>query len=363
MASDSTAPHHIAALDGLRGLAVLSVFIFHSVGPLITPGGPVAYMGWLGVDLFFVLSGFLITSILLRARYADNYYRVFYVRRALRILPLYYIVLSLSLLTTRDHYTIRAQIWFWLNVSNLATAFNPMLIPWLSHYWSLAVEEQFYLVWPALVRRLSPVSLFNLCIFVIISLLVVRNIPVIENLSQHWDNLLYRLTPFRVDTVCGGALLAIAVYMRPDIEKLWIPLRLTCLTSSALFLWLVHLNLLWRFGYTVVVLGFTSLVGLTLCPGMLSRLLSMRALTTTGRYSYCIYLVHPILILHANHFLPQRLPGGAWHAPSVVVLACLEFAIVFGVAALSYRFIEAPILSLKRKEKYRGSMVNVYSAT
>ena len=84
MPQDSTAEHHIVALDGLRGLAVLSVFIFHKVGALIAPGGPVAYMGWLGVDLFFVLSGFLITSILLRARYADNYYRVFYARRALR---------------------------------------------------------------------------------------------------------------------------------------------------------------------------------------------------------------------------------------------------------------------------------------
>ncbi len=363
MAPDSTAEHHIVALDGLRGLAVLSVFIFHSVGALITPGGPVAYMGWLGVDLFFVLSGFLITSILLRARFAENYYRVFYARRALRILPLYYLVLSLSLLTTRDHYTFRAQIWFWLNLSNLATAFNPMLIPWLSHYWSLAVEEQFYLVWPALVRRVSPASLFNLCIVVIVSLLVVRNVPAIENLSQHWDNLLYRLTPFRVDTVCGGALLAIAVHLRPDIEELRTPLRVTCLTSSALFLWIAHLNLASRFGYTAIVLGFTSLVGLTLYPGILSRFLSMRALTSTGRYSYCIYLVHPILILHANHFLPRRLPVGRWHDPSVVVLACVEFVIVFGVAALSYRFIEGPALSLKRYEKYRRTTAKVSHAT
>ena len=358
MAPDSTAEHRIVALDGLRGLAVLSVFIFHSVGVFITPGGPVAYMGWLGVDLFFVLSGFLITSILLRARDAENYYRVFYARRALRILPLYYLVLSLSLLTTHDHYSLRAQIWFWLNLSNLATAFNPMLIPWLSHYWSLAVEEQFYLVWPALVRRVSPASLFNLCLFVILSLLVVRNIPAVENLSQHWDNLLYRLTPFRVDTVCGGALLAIAVHRWGDIEKLRTPLRMTCLASSALFLWLIHLNLLSRFGYTAVVAGFTSLVGLALCPGPLSRFLSMRALTITGRYSYCIYLIHPILILHANHFLPRRLTVG-----SVVVLVCVEFVIVFGVAALSYRFIEAPILSLRRYEKYRRTTVNVYTVT
>jgi peptidoglycan/LPS O-acetylase OafA/YrhL len=225
------------------------------------------------------------------------------------------------------------------------------------------VEEQFYLIWPALVRRVNSTALFNLCIFVIVLLLVVRNIPAVEALSNHWDNLLYRLTPFRVDTVCGGALLAIAVHLWPDIEKLRTLLRITCLTSGALFLWFAHLNLASRFGYTAIVLGFTSLVGLTLYPGILSRFLSMRALTTTGRYSYCIYLIHPILILHANHFLPQRLPVGRWHTPSVVVLACVEFVIVFGVAALSYRFIEGPVLSFKRYEKYRRIPVKVYIAT
>jgi peptidoglycan/LPS O-acetylase OafA/YrhL len=355
MAQDSPAEHHVLALDGLRGVAVLLVFIFHSVGPLLPAVVPVAYMGWLGVDLFFVLSGFLITSILLRARDAENYYKVFYARRALRILPLYYLALIVSLLTTHDRYPFRAQIWFWLNLSNLVTAFNPMLIPWLSHYWSLAVEEQFYLIWPAVVKRLRPAALFNLCIVVIVSLLVVRNIPAVEALSHHWIDLLYRLTPFRIDTLSGGALLAIIIYSRPNIAKLQIPLRITFLTSCALFLWIAHLHLMPLFGYTTVVLGFTSLVGLALYPGILSSVLSIKPLTVVGRYSYCIYLFHPILILHANHFLPQRLPGGRWHGPSVLALACLEFLIVFGVAALSYRFIEGPILSLKRYARYRRS--------
>jgi peptidoglycan/LPS O-acetylase OafA/YrhL len=355
MPQDSPVEHHVPALDGLRGVAVLLVFIFHSVGPLIPTVAPIGYMGWLGVDLFFVLSGFLITSILLRARDAENYYKVFYARRALRILPLYYLALILSLLTTHDHYTFRAQILFWLNLSNLATAFNPMLIPWLSHYWSLAVEEQFYLIWPTVVKRLRPAALINLCIVVIVWLMAVRNIPAVEALSHHWDNLLYRLTPFRVDTLSGGALLAIVLYRRPNLAKLRIPLRIICLTSGALFLWIAHLHLLLQFGYTIVVLGFTSLVGLALYPGILSGVLSIKPLTVVGRYSYCIYLFHPILILHANHFLPKRLPGGRWHGPSVLILACLEFLIVFGVAAFSYRFIEGPTLSLKRYARYRRS--------
>lgn len=120
---------HWPALDGLRGVAVILVFIFHSMGTLITPMGPIAYMGWLGVDLFFVLSGFLITSILLRARDTENYYKVFYLRRALRILPLYYLALTLSLLTTRDHYTFRAQLWFWLNLSNPRDGLQPYAHP------------------------------------------------------------------------------------------------------------------------------------------------------------------------------------------------------------------------------------------
>jgi peptidoglycan/LPS O-acetylase OafA/YrhL len=329
------------------------VFAFHSIGPLITiPVGPLTQLGWMGVDLFFVLSGFLITSILLRAGDTENYYRVFYARRALRILPLYYLALTLSLLTTRDHYTFRTQIWFWLNLSNFVTAFNPIVIPWLSHYWSLAVEEQFYLVWPAVVRRVTPVALSRLCIFVIVLLLIVRNIPAVEALSHHWNNILYRLTPFRIDTLCGGALLAIAVYGKANLEKLRRPLMVTCWASLALFIWFYYLNLSNRFGYTVIVLCFTSLVGLALCPGTLSALLSLKPLTTIGRYSYCIYLVHPIIILHANHFLPPRLPVGRWHNPGVIAAASAEFLVVFGIAALSYRFIESPLLALKRYAKY-----------
>jgi peptidoglycan/LPS O-acetylase OafA/YrhL len=112
-----------------------------------------------------------------------------------------------------------------------------------------------------------------------------------------------------------------------------------------------------RFGYTAVLLCFTSLLGLTLYPGVLSRFLS---LSVTDRYSYCIYLIHPLLILHANHFIPHRLLVGRWHTLSVVVLACMEFLIVFGVAALSYRFIERPILSLKRYAKYQWSASEDY---
>jgi peptidoglycan/LPS O-acetylase OafA/YrhL len=99
--------------------------------------------------------------------------------------------------------------------------------------------------------------------------------------------------------------------------KLQIKLKVTFFASSALFLWITHLNMLPQFGYTAVVLGFTSLAGLALYPGILSRFLSMPLLTTTGRYSYCIYLSHPILIMHANHVLPQRLPAGRWHTSSV----------------------------------------------
>jgi peptidoglycan/LPS O-acetylase OafA/YrhL len=329
------AENHIPALDGLRGVAVLLVFIFHSIGPLIT-------------------------SILLRARDAENYYRVFYARRALRILPLYYLALTVSLLTTHDHYPFRAQIWFWLNISNLVTAFTPTLIPWVSHYWSLAVEEQFYLIWPAVVRRASPPAVFNLCIFVIASLLVVRNFPAVQALSLHWDNLLYRLTPFRVDTLCGGALLAVTIYRWPDIAKQRTLLRVTCLISAVSFIWFTQHGLLPRYGYTAVVLCFTSLVDLTLYPGVWARFLSLAPLTATGRYSYCIYLIHPLLIMHANHFIPQRLPVGRWHTPSVIVLACVEFLIAFGVAALSYQYIESPILSLKRHTKYRRPSVKVY---
>jgi peptidoglycan/LPS O-acetylase OafA/YrhL len=351
---------HIGALDGLRGAAFLLVFAFHSLsGNLRTDTAfssglsKIVGLGWMGVDLFFVLSGFLITSILLKARDSENYYKVFYARRALRILPLYYLVLIISLALAHHHYPWNIQVFFWLNLSNLLTAFNPMLIPQLTHYWSLAIEEQFYLVWPAVVKRLQAPTLFKLCLSMIVLLLVVRNIPVVQALSLRWDNLLYRLTPFRLDTLCGGALLAVLVQKNSrNLAALEGKFRASFVVSSSALLYLCwsHPGLISRFGFTLIVVCFTSLVALCLHPGIISKVFSLGILKTTGRYSYCLYLIHLPFLMATSRF-QSRL---SFKGNTITILYSLvQLCVLFGISALSYKFIEFPILGLKKHFRYK----------
>jgi peptidoglycan/LPS O-acetylase OafA/YrhL len=175
---------HDSALEGVRGLAILMVLLVH-----LTPEGrshtvvgavmkAVAGVGVAGVDLFFVLSGFLITGILLEAKGKGGYLRTFYARRALRIFPLYYLVLVLCLVVAprvmrMDSPEYRAlfakQGWLWFYVGNIKTAMGTEVCPfsagWLQfdHFWSLAIEEQFYLVWPVLVLLLSRRGMMGVC--------------------------------------------------------------------------------------------------------------------------------------------------------------------------------------------------------
>jgi peptidoglycan/LPS O-acetylase OafA/YrhL len=322
--------------------------------------------GWVGVDLFFVLSGFLITTVLLDARAAENYYSVFYIRRALRIFPMYYLVLAAYLLVLRPSCcSAKMQLFYWLNLSNVPTAFD-VRVPLLDHFWSLAVEEQFYLIWPLLVRRLRPRSLGCLCSGVVVGLFIVRNLPPVLALNARWPELIYRLTPFRVDTLCAGALIAIAVQRVPDLSRYRPHLRMACMISACAFLLagfgkLFMAESVVRLGYTALVVCFTSLVALALFPGSLTaRVSSNLLLRRTGRYSYCFYLVHPFLIaVAADHQTAIRraqiLLGLGAVSNNVIQLAVfvLEFGAIFAFSALSWRFFEGPILRLKRYVPYK----------
>jgi len=162
----------VPALDGIRGLAILLV-IPHDAGLLLDLPGPMhgaAYVvrefiqvGRAGVQLFFVLSGFLITGGLLDSRGAPGYFAALYARRALRILPLYFAVLSLTFLVLAPRQALphellasqRHQIWLWTFLSNWMDPAGGG-VSGFTHFWSLAVEEQFYLLWPLAVLRLAP---------------------------------------------------------------------------------------------------------------------------------------------------------------------------------------------------------------
>jgi peptidoglycan/LPS O-acetylase OafA/YrhL len=370
-----TAPRdsgHIRALDGIRGFAVVLVFSYHSLSNTLVPASwmtsflrNVTLEGWAGVDLFFVLSGFLITTILLDARTTENYFKVFYVRRALRIFPLYYLVFLVALLLESKHVPFRIDIWYLLNLSNLPTAFQVVLLGTLMHFWSLAIEEQFYLVWPSIIRWCSFRTIVYLCIAAIIGLFFVRNLPIVLRANRHWPELVYRFTLFRVDTLCGGALLAFIVKFRPRLmENRWI-LRTLFIVSLGVIVACgrSYTNpLLIRFGYTALVLCCTSLIALALFPeGWRSRLFGNRALRLMGRYSYSFYLLHPFVVnyvfLHSRRLRTiliglHLLPSGVAINTTVLLFSGLEFFLVLSMSALLWAYFEGPILKFKKHFRY-----------
>ncbi|MCK5943639.1 MAG: acyltransferase, partial [Planctomycetes bacterium] len=155
-------PDRIAALDGVRGLAILCVLVMHGlyIGPLFGldvmahPYARVAFLGWSGVDVFFVLSGFLITRILVRSKGGPRYFRNFYMRRSLRIFPLYYLVIVLLLyVLPRPPASGADQLAHLLYYQNWRYAFahGELIDPARHVTWSLAIEEQFYILWPPFV--------------------------------------------------------------------------------------------------------------------------------------------------------------------------------------------------------------------
>ena len=157
----------IRSLDGLRAIAIVLVMLHHSPAMKAYFGAP--RYGWVGVDLFFVLSGYLITGILVEAKGGPNYYRNFYARRALRIWPLYFAVLiAITVVMPRvvhsEHFNVGLPPWYYfLLLQNLF--FTRALLTFLSPTWSLAVEEQFYLIWPFVISLISRTSLVRLCVF------------------------------------------------------------------------------------------------------------------------------------------------------------------------------------------------------
>src|SRR4051812_22693033 len=247
-AGPSTAPRsHIPSLDGVRGLAIAIVlvhnatFILHgNHATLPKVAAAVAAAGWLGVQLFFVLSGFLITGILFDTRTRPQFFRTFYARRTLRIFPLYYVFLAGALFivpllaNVADwHATAwRNQFFFWTYTSNWANPFGHD-IPGLSHFWSLAVEEQFYLLWPVIVFLGSPRFLLRLCAGLVAVTPFVR---LGLRLSGFAPLAGYEFTIARWDALAAGALLAIC--LRDDRMRTLLPryMKAIAITAGAVLL-------------------------------------------------------------------------------------------------------------------------------
>ena len=364
-----TPKQRVPELDGLRGLAILLVLVFHYVSQEGT-SAPVflqrlVILGWTGVDLFFVLSGFLIGGILMDARESSSYFKVFYIRRFFRIIPIYYlwILLYIALIgiagaqvTRFSNSNIRPPLNFevydhFLFLQNIVSYnFIGIAGAWFGHLWSIAVEEQFYLVAPILVRFVSSGLLKRILVAVIVTVPLFR-LFLLWGLHVPASSVTV-LMPCRADALSVG-MLAAALWRMEN------PSRLIKERPRLLYFVLILLApgvaALWGLAPQSSTLGMQSLGDtwlalfyatlLLLAIGQpqswIARLMRMAWLRELGVVSYCVYIIHIVVnvVLHALllHKAPRISTG---KGAAVTVLAAF---VTYGVAKLSWILFEGPL--------------------
>ena len=363
---------YFPALDGLRAISFLGVFAWHYLG--------LPY-GWAGVDVFFVLSGFLITGILFDTQDDPHRFRNFYIRRTLRIFPLYYAVLLGIFLVTpvfRWNWTWQWIAWplylgnflrfLYPHLNNnfirafadasLVSTSHPLVSLHLGHFWTLCVEEQFYLLWPWIVftvrdRR----KLMAICVACILVVPVARSYAMAHlPIALVRGEVVLHSTPFRFDTLLLGALIAL-LYRGSHRRQMQRVAQVTLTLSSVGAMWVAAYWFRFQdstvnravadhpWMLTLVALSAGSLMLRTLVPGTVPyRMFNVRWLRSIGTVSYGAYVFHDIFHSQYSRFLSHRLTSPV----SVVLLtAALGLVTTLAMAFLSYYFFEYPILRLK----------------
>lgn len=368
---------YIPSLDGLRGIAIILVMLHHFTYYRPTAGlegmiGSLLNFGWAGVDLFFVLSGFLITGILLDTRGSERYFTTFYARRTLRIFPLYYLVLFVALIVLpqfpvlHDAVVARDNLppqWpYWVYLTNFSIAARGWAHGWVDVGWSLAIEEHFYLVWPLVIWLCPPRLVAALCAVIIVAgpaARVFARAAMVEPLS------IYLLTWFRLDGLATGALLALAQRrgLLPSLDR-WVPVVVIAgvagLIGCAIMgghTWYWN-RWMQQYGYSLIAItGGAMLVSAVNRPAdsLWPRMLSAGWLRAFGKYSYGLYLIHPAVMLAVRGYVfnPEEYETFVI-APWIgqVLFYAVSAAPAFGLAWLSWRVFESPILRLKARFPY-----------
>jgi peptidoglycan/LPS O-acetylase OafA/YrhL len=351
-------------LDAIRGLAILAVLFHHGIYmPTLGVALPrwqhllvlATWTGRLGVNLFFVLSGFLITGILLDSWQKPDYYKRFYIRRARRIFPIYFVVLGVLYL---ESYSKGFLAISFVYLSNFAPFFGLGLE--YNVIWSLAVEEHFYLLWPALVRRLSLAALWWICVSVVLASPLVRLINSKMGNSGGMDWTFYTWNNF--DGLALGALLALLIRKSNQNRD---ALTRACWISFALAIaiWAVGLpfGIITRHravGAALQVVPwqflFFSLTGAFLLIGTTGRkrFVQSKVLIFFGYISYGLYLIHNLLLFGFDSVSRRIHVLGLGHGTmsDVTVRFLYAGSAAILIAWLSRKYFEEPFLRLKRPE-------------
>lgn len=378
--SISSTKDHVPELDGIRGLAILPVLIYHFVDRYPKPDGGVSLLfykisqgGWIGVDLFFVLSGFLITGILVDTKKNERFFSAFYGRRILRIFPLYYIMLvayfwigpllsaglSQQYSVMRDH-----QSWFWLYLSNWLFSSTSETIPGL-YFWSLAVEEQFYMVWPLLVWLTTTRTMFFLSLGLIGFSSGLRLILML--IFGYNASSVYYMTLTHMDGLAVGASIALAVRLygvkrnqliKPAIFGILSLLSICIIAfmNSGFAFWNKNVGL---FSYTILAVFFGSILVYTLRSqegSWARKLFNNSFMRASGKYSYALYLFHVpvanlVQTLFFDHFIPRTEVVSKYFI-TIIPFIIFSSLVSFLFAILSWNVFEKRVLALKKYFEY-----------
>lgn len=354
-------------LEGIRGLAILMVLVVHCIeitgnSAWATWTNALVRSCWLGVDLFFVLSGYLITRILIETREKPNFFKNFFARRALRIFPAYYLYLAVvfwflpAWIPALQGGDVRGwALPNFLYLQNFVMVIEGMESPWrgLNHLWSLAVEEQFYLIWPLLVwatplRKLEWLSLGM--IFVAWSfkfgLLTLND----------WPMASYVLMPSRMDALAAGSWVAARIHASEDRlpTPIWIRFLVAFAVLILIGMFIRYHGLRLSGAYRIVLitssaaLGFGALLYVCITRRLRPVILCSLPLQIMGRYSYGIYLIH-IAVIDLLHVGLQRTLISALGAnPGLLLSAFITIIVTIAMAAIMFHLYEEPFLRLKR---------------
>lgn len=357
--------HRIAALDGVRGIATLLVLVSHFLFADVYGDRywwSVAQCGWIGVDLFFVLSGFLITGILLHKKGRSDYFRDFYRRRVLRIFPLYYFSILLSLIAIllidrEPHHAVdgyNSLGWYLAFIPNFAMAWGNVWVwqtNWvgLAHLWSLAVEEQFYILWP-LVVLIVPRKWM-------LALLCLLLIYISPALREHTDLVFgdksiaaYVLPYCRMDGLAFGSLLAVMNSSGWLTFKGWqkdLARDLMFVSGMFVFYILIAIETHWR--ETAIAAMFFGMVYLSMSKdSKIKQLCEIPFFMHIGQFSYGMYVFHQMFrVIFETIFKKPLIASGMPMAMAQIIYILICIAVSYGLARLSWRFIEERFIKMK----------------